>query len=81
VGSDTWPDNAVTLDARVVALDMKTGQEIWSVKSGEPKDGIAMTGAPLIANGVLSPGWPVRNTAAEATLKLTIQLVRNTLPS
>src|ERR1700688_3913745 len=45
-----------TLDARVIALDMKTGKEIWSVKSGEAKDGIAMTGAPLIANGVLITG-------------------------
>jgi alcohol dehydrogenase (cytochrome c) len=45
-----------TLDARVIALDMKTGKEVWSVKSGEPKDGIAMTGAPLIANGVLIVG-------------------------
>jgi alcohol dehydrogenase (cytochrome c) len=45
-----------TLDARVIALDMKTGKEIWSVKSGEPKEGIAMTGAPLIADGVLITG-------------------------
>src|SRR5215470_11083639 len=45
-----------TLDARVIALDMKTGKEIWSVRSGEPKDGIAMTGAPLIASGVLITG-------------------------
>jgi alcohol dehydrogenase (cytochrome c) len=45
-----------TLDARVIALDMKTGKEIWSVRSGEAKDGIAMTGAPLIANGVLITG-------------------------
>ena len=45
-----------TLDARVIALDMKTGKEVWSVKSAEPKDGFAMTGAPLIANGVLVNG-------------------------
>jgi alcohol dehydrogenase (cytochrome c) len=45
-----------TLDARVVALDMKTGKEVWSVKSADPKDGIAMTGAPLIANGVVVNG-------------------------
>ncbi len=45
-----------TLDARVIALDMKTGKEVWSVKSGDAKDGIAMTGAPLIANGVLIVG-------------------------
>jgi alcohol dehydrogenase (cytochrome c) len=45
-----------TLDAKVVALDMKTGKQIWSTKSGDAKDGIAMTGAPLIANGVLLTG-------------------------
>jgi alcohol dehydrogenase (cytochrome c) len=45
-----------TLDARVIALDAKTGKQIWSTKSGETNDGIAMTGAPLIANGVLITG-------------------------
>ena len=45
-----------TLDARVVALDMKTGKEVWSVKSADTKDGYAMTGAPLIANGVVVNG-------------------------
>src|SRR4051812_7137447 len=29
-----------TLDARVIALDMKTGKELWSTKSGDAKDGI-----------------------------------------
>src|SRR5579883_645014 len=45
-----------TLDARVIALDAKTGKVIWDVKSGDAKDGIAMTGAPLIADGVLLVG-------------------------
>jgi alcohol dehydrogenase (cytochrome c) len=45
-----------TLDAHVMALDMKTGKVIWNVKSGDTKDGIAMTGAPLIADGVLITG-------------------------
>jgi alcohol dehydrogenase (cytochrome c) len=45
-----------TLDARVVALDMKTGKEIWNVKSGDAKDGITMTGAPIVADGVLMTG-------------------------
>ncbi|HLQ25024.1 MAG TPA: PQQ-dependent dehydrogenase, methanol/ethanol family [Acidiferrobacterales bacterium] len=45
-----------TLDARVVALDQKTGKEVWSVKSGDAKDGLAMTGAPIVANGVLING-------------------------
>jgi len=45
-----------TLDARVIALDMNTGKELWATKSGDAKDGIAMTNAPLIANGVLITG-------------------------
>jgi len=45
-----------TLDARVIALDAKTGKQVWSTKSGDAKDGIAMTGAPVIANGVLITG-------------------------
>jgi alcohol dehydrogenase (cytochrome c) len=45
-----------TLDAHVLALDMKTGKVIWNVKSGDAKEGVAMTGAPLIADGVLITG-------------------------
>jgi alcohol dehydrogenase (cytochrome c) len=45
-----------TLDAHVVALDMKTGKEIWNVKSSDTAEGAAMTGAPLVANGVLVNG-------------------------
>jgi alcohol dehydrogenase (cytochrome c) len=45
-----------TLDARVIALDMKTGKEVWNVKSGDIKEGTTMTSAPLIANGVLITG-------------------------
>jgi alcohol dehydrogenase (cytochrome c) len=46
----------VTLDGRVQALDQKTGAELWNVRSGDWRDGMAMTGAPLIANGVLITG-------------------------
>jgi alcohol dehydrogenase (cytochrome c) len=45
-----------TLDAHVVALDAKTGQEIWKQKAAEWKDGYSMTVAPVIANGVLITG-------------------------
>jgi alcohol dehydrogenase (cytochrome c) len=45
-----------TLDAHVIALDLKTGKEIWRTKSADPKDGYSMTGAPLVANGVLIAG-------------------------
>jgi alcohol dehydrogenase (cytochrome c) len=45
-----------TLDAHVVALDMKTGKQIWDQKAAEWKDGYSMTVAPLIAGGVLISG-------------------------
>ena len=45
-----------TLDAHVIALDMKTGKEIWNQKAAEWKDGYSMTLAPLIANNVLITG-------------------------
>jgi alcohol dehydrogenase (cytochrome c) len=45
-----------TLDAHVIALDAKTGKEIWRQKAAEWKDGYSMTVAPLIANNVLITG-------------------------
>jgi len=45
-----------TLDAHVIALDMKTGKEIWRWKSADPKDGYSMTVAPLVASGVVIVG-------------------------
>jgi len=45
-----------TLDAHVVALDARTGAEIWKSKAAEWKEGYSMTVAPLIANGVLVTG-------------------------
>jgi len=44
------------LDGRVQALDIKTGKEIWNVRSSTVDDGHAMTGAPLVANGVIIVG-------------------------
>ena len=43
------------LDNQVVALDVKTGKEVWKTKSPAPtsiENGYAMTGTPMIANGV-----------------------------
>jgi alcohol dehydrogenase (cytochrome c) len=45
-----------TLDANVIALDQKTGKELWRTKSGDPKDGYAMTSAPLVVDGVVIAG-------------------------
>ena len=45
-----------TLDAHVIALDAKTGKQLWKTKAADYKMGQAMTAAPLIANGVLMTG-------------------------
>ena len=45
-----------TLDAFVIALDQKTGKEIWRQKAAEWKEGYSMTVAPQIANGVVITG-------------------------
>lgn len=46
----------VTVDDHILALDMKTGKEIWNQKFADLKDGYYSTGAPIIANGVLISG-------------------------
>jgi alcohol dehydrogenase (cytochrome c) len=50
-----------TLDAHLLALDAKTGKEVWKSKVADWQDGISLTLAPLIANGVLVIG----NSGAE----------------
>jgi alcohol dehydrogenase (cytochrome c) len=45
-----------TLDANVIALDMKTGKELWRQKAADIKEGYSMTVAPLIADGVVITG-------------------------
>ena len=45
-----------TLDANVVAYDAKTGKQLWKSQAADYKLGHAMTGAPLVANGVLLTG-------------------------
>ncbi|MEQ1772500.1 MAG: PQQ-dependent dehydrogenase, methanol/ethanol family [Burkholderiales bacterium] len=45
-----------TLDAFVVALDMKTGKQVWKEKFAEWKEGYSSIVAPLVANGVLITG-------------------------
>ena len=44
------------IDAHVVALDMKTGKEVWKQKFGEWKESYGGIVAPTIANGVLISG-------------------------
>ena len=47
------------MDNHIIALDAKTGKEVWKTKSPAPtsvENGYAMTGAPLVANGVVVVG-------------------------
>jgi alcohol dehydrogenase (cytochrome c) len=46
----------VTIDDHVLALDMKTGKELWNQKFADLKDGFYATGGPIVANGVLISG-------------------------
>ena len=46
-----------TLDNFIIALDAKTGKEVWKTKSDvDFNKGYSMTGAPLVANGVAIVG-------------------------
>ncbi len=46
----------VTIDNHVLALDMKTGKELWNQKFADYKEGFYATGGPIVANGVLISG-------------------------
>ncbi|MGZ5094012.1 MAG: PQQ-dependent dehydrogenase, methanol/ethanol family [Burkholderiales bacterium] len=45
-----------TLDAHLLALDMKTGKQIWKQRFADFKEGYKGVAAPLFANGVLITG-------------------------
>jgi alcohol dehydrogenase (cytochrome c) len=45
-----------SLDCHVIALDMKTGKQIWKQKFADYKEGYIGVIAPLVANGVVITG-------------------------
>jgi PQQ-dependent dehydrogenase (methanol/ethanol family) len=45
-----------TLDDHTIAVDAKTGKEIWAVKLGEITQGMTLTMAPLVAHGKVFVG-------------------------
>lgn len=45
-----------TLDARIVALDLKTGDVVWRDKIADYKAGYSYTAAPLIVDGLIVTG-------------------------
>jgi alcohol dehydrogenase (cytochrome c) len=46
----------VTYDNHLVALDMKTGREVWNQKFADKSEGYYATSAPIVANGVVISG-------------------------
>jgi alcohol dehydrogenase (cytochrome c) len=46
----------ITIDNHVLALDMKTGKELWNQKYADSREGYYSTAAPIVANGVLISG-------------------------
>ncbi|PWU01495.1 MAG: PQQ-dependent dehydrogenase, methanol/ethanol family [Terriglobia bacterium] len=46
----------VTIDNHLLALDMKTGEQLWNQKFADSHDGYYATGGPIVANGVLISG-------------------------
>jgi quinohemoprotein ethanol dehydrogenase len=52
-GMALWQDKAIiaTLDGRVIALDRKTGKEVWSTRTFEQTMPYTITGAPRVFNG------------------------------
>jgi alcohol dehydrogenase (cytochrome c) len=45
-----------TLDNHLVALDMKTGKELWNQRFADFREGYSSSGAPIVANGVVISG-------------------------
>jgi alcohol dehydrogenase (cytochrome c) len=46
----------VTIDNHVVALDMKTGKQVWNQRTADWHEGYYSTSAPIVANGVVISG-------------------------
>ncbi|TDX82145.1 alcohol dehydrogenase (cytochrome c) [Neorhizobium sp. R1-B] len=57
-GAAIFGDNIYfgTLDARLVALNRKTGDVVWNKKIADYKEGYSYTAAPLIVNGLVVTG-------------------------
>ena len=45
------------LDARLTALDQKTGKVVWQIQAAQPREGYAIASAPLYYNGMVITGF------------------------
>jgi PQQ-dependent dehydrogenase (methanol/ethanol family) len=61
-----------TPDCRMIALDKKTGQEIWEKKTCEKGGGLSSTGAPHVGNGLVLIGTSCGDMAAKRGFTLAL---------
>ncbi len=57
-GAAAWNGKIIfgTLDGRLIALDSRTGKQVWSTKSTPDERRYSITGAPRVANGMVFIG-------------------------
>lgn len=54
-----------TADARIIALDMRTGKKVWDVQVADPKKGFRYSAAALVVRGMLISGLQNNNFVDE----------------
>ena len=54
-----------TADARIIALDMRTGKKVWDVQVADPKKGFRYSAAALIVRGMVISGLQNNNFVQE----------------
>lgn len=57
------------LDARLVALDQRTGKVVWDIQAENPLEGFAITSPPLYYEGMLISGFSGSNRGIRGRLK------------
>ena len=57
------------LDAKLVALDRRTGKVVWSVQAEDPKVGYVIASAPLYYNGMVITGFAGSDMGIRGRLK------------
>ena len=69
----TWhgnPDPYVALlDARLAALDQRTGEVVWSIEAERWRDGFSITSAPLYYDGLVITGFSGGEMASRGKVK------------
>ena len=58
----------ITIDNHIVALDMKTGKQVWNQQFADWHEGYYATSAPIVANGVVISGMAGGETTTRGFL-------------